>query len=163
MSFNKREKLPYRKNCEGYFLDDKGNILAQDSKKGYIIFPGGGIEEGESPEQGLLRETFEETGTIVEGKLEELGVLHTLWGTNWAKTDKQRERYKKFKGDEMHFFVGRIKRFEEPKSEEDTWKGEKLMPIVKAIEIIENSKPFSKTSEEYYAFQLRIIRSLSKN
>ena len=32
------------------------------------VFPGGGIENGESPEQAIIRETFEETGLLVEVK-----------------------------------------------------------------------------------------------
>ena len=160
MVAHEREKLPFRKNCEGYFLDDNGNVLALDSGKGYLIFPGGGIGEGENPKQALLREAYEETGVVMDGELKELGMLQIIWGEDWAKTDKQKERYKKFKGDEMHFFVGKIKQFEKIKSKEDTWKGEKLMPIAKAIEIIENARPFSKTLEEYYTFQLHTLRSL---
>lgn len=80
-----RGSLPFRKNCEGYFVDDKGRILAQDSGKGYIIFPGGGVNEDETPERGLLREAFEETGVVIEGKLKKLGVLHIIWGKDFIK------------------------------------------------------------------------------
>ncbi len=149
-------------NCEGYFLDEKGNILAQDSGKGYLIFPGGGIEEGESPEEGLLREAFEETGVVVDGKLKHLSVLHITWRPDWAKTDKQKERYKKYKGDEMHFFTGKIKRFDNPKKEDDIWQGEKLMPIKLALQLLEKMKPFPKDMEEYYGSQLKFLRSFLK-
>jgi hypothetical protein len=60
-----RSKLPLRQNCEGYFTDSKGNILAQASEHGYIIFPGGGVEANESPEAALVREALEETGATV--------------------------------------------------------------------------------------------------
>lgn len=161
-----RDNLPFRKNCEGYFVDDKNRILAQDSGKSYIIFPGGGINEDETPEQGLLREAFEETGIIIEGELKNLGILHIIWSKNWAKTEKQKNRYLKYKGDEMHFFVGKIKRLEKPKgdpenpNEDDIWKGERLMPINQAIKIIESYKPFPKDNEEYYNLQLKFLTCL---
>ena len=161
-----RDSLPFRQNCEGYFVDDKGQILAQDSGQKHIIFPGGGIDENENSEQGLLREAFEETGVIIDGKLKKFGVIHIVWGDNWAKTEKQKKRYAKYRGDEMHFFVGKIKRLEKPRgdpenpNEDDVWKGERLMPIKKVIKIIEKCKPFPKYNEEYYNLQLKFLREL---
>ncbi|MCG7343180.1 NUDIX domain-containing protein [Sporosarcina sp. ACRSL] len=32
----------------------------------YYVFPGGGIEEGESPEQATIREVFEEVGVHID-------------------------------------------------------------------------------------------------
>lgn len=161
-----RDNLPFRKNCEGYFIDNNGRILAQDSGKGFIIFPGGGIDETETPEQGLLREAFEETGVIIDRKLKQLGVLHIIWGEDWAKTEKQKKRYEKYKGDEMHFFSGKIKRLETPKgdpenpNEDDIWKGERLMSISQAIGVIEKSKPFTRDNEEYHNLQLKFLNEL---
>lgn len=40
----------------------------------YYVFPGGGIEEGESPEQATIREAFEELGVQIDG-LECLGTV----------------------------------------------------------------------------------------
>lgn len=162
-----RDNLSFRKNCEGYFMDNKGRILAQDNEKGYIVFPGGGINETENPEQGLLREAFEETGVIIKGKLKKLGVLHIIWGKGWAKTEKQKMRYKKYKGDEMHFFSGKIKKLEVPQGdsenpdEDDIWKGEKLMFLDQAIGTIEKNKPFSGDNEEYYNLQLKFLKQLN--
>ncbi len=86
-----RNHLPFRRNTEGYFLDKDNNILAQISKECYLIFPGGGIEEQETPEQGLIRETLEETGAIIKEPLEALGKLKIVWDEQWAKTDKQKK------------------------------------------------------------------------
>jgi len=83
-----RKKLPYRKNCEGYFFDNKGNVLAQDTNRGFVKFPGGGVDKNEGPEQALIREAFEETGLITEGKLRKLGAIKFDWSKSWAKTKK---------------------------------------------------------------------------
>lgn len=155
-----RNMLPFRINCEGYIIDGKGNILALDSGKGYIIFPGGGIDENETPEEGMAREIFEETGAIVTN-ISKLAVLKIIWGQKWAKTEKQKKRYELFQGDEMHFFKGFIKEFKNNSfQEDDYWKGKKLMPIKEVIEIIENSKPFSKDEEKYRETQIKLLKEI---
>ncbi|MFQ5531286.1 MAG: NUDIX domain-containing protein [Candidatus Nanoarchaeia archaeon] len=154
------EKLPLRKNCEGYFLDGKGNILAKKSDGGQIIFPGGGVNEGETPEKGLLREAHEETGVVIKGKLKKLRTLTILWDKDWITSKKQRNRYKKFKGDKMYFYKGKIDKIEKPKiKDEDYWKGKKLIPIREAINDIENKKPFNKSIKKYREIQLKFIKS----
>ena len=157
-----KENLPYRKNCEGYLLDGKGNVIARDTGKGYIEFPGGGVNENETPEQALIREAYEETGVIIEGKLKRLGMLRIKWGKNWAKTKKQKERYKKFKGEEMHFFTGKIEMIDSKLKSRDSWKGENLMTIKNVIKSIERNKPFPRNMEEYYNFQSETLGSLLK-
>lgn len=42
---------------------------------GYWAFPGGHMEQGETPEQAAIRECFEEIGTGPTGKLQSLGVV----------------------------------------------------------------------------------------
>lgn len=41
----------------------------------YYVFPGGGIENGESPEQAAIRETFEELGVHISIK-DSLGIVN---------------------------------------------------------------------------------------
>ena len=43
--------------------------------KVYYVFPGGGIEQGESPELAAIRETFEELGVHINIK-EAFGIIH---------------------------------------------------------------------------------------
>src|SRR4051812_9416940 len=43
--------------------------------KVYYVFPGGGIEQGESPEQAAIRETFEELGLHINIQ-EAFGIIH---------------------------------------------------------------------------------------
>lgn len=149
-----------RQNTEGYFVDGKGRILAKDSGKGYVIFPGGGINPGELAEGAVLRETLEETGAIIED-LKKIGKLRIIWGKGWAKTEKQKGRQGQFQGDEMHFFSGRIKEFGKSSGGEDAWQGKKLMPINDAILAIEQSRPFENKIAGYREFQLKFLKSLA--
>lgn len=111
-----RTKLPYRNNCEGYFFDGDG-MLARIASFG-VEFPGGGIEPGESPEQAIVREAFEETGARVE--VEHLETFTFDWSVHWPRTEKQNRRYERFRGERMHVFTGRILRFEQTRSP-DVW------------------------------------------
>jgi len=153
-----RENLPYRKNCEGYLLCN-GKVIARNTGQGYVVFPGGGVDEGETPKEALTREAMEETGAIIDGELKELGVIHFDWDENWAKTDKQKERYQKFRGEEMHLFSGEVTQMVEPTNPEDAWPDEPTMSIQQAINIIK-SEPFSKSMEEYRNAQLAALESL---
>ena len=155
---NLRNNLPFRKNTEGYFRDKNSNILAQVSKAGYLLFPGGGSEEQETPEQGLIRETYEETGAILKEPLEFLGKLKIIWDEQWAKTDKQKKRYEQYQGDEMYFFFGRINEFRQQEKQEDAWQGEKLLPLEKAIKIIESSS----NANAYRKKQLVCLKEIEK-
>lgn len=156
-----RSELPLRKNCEGYFTDGKGNILAKKSDSGFIIFPGGGIDENERIEEGMARETLEETGAAVR-RLRGLGVVNLIWGSDWAKTEKQKKRYEQFKGDEMHFFSGEVKEFVKiEKEEEDSWKGNKFMSLTEVIEGI-RSRLSAEKGNEYIKAQLRFLTKLKE-
>jgi 8-oxo-dGTP diphosphatase len=62
-----------------------GIILVEDDKVAlierhragidYYVFPGGGVDEGETPEQGAIREAYEELGVEVAIK-KKLAVIH---------------------------------------------------------------------------------------
>ncbi len=155
-----RSELPFRKNCEGYFVCENRKILARDSGKGFIEFPGGGIDEDENPTGAIIRETMEETGAIVE-KIESLGSLKFIWDENWAKTEKQKKRYLEFQGEEMFFFKGKIKEFTKPSGDayEEGWKEEPRMGI---IEVIEKIKEYgwTKDMEKYRKLQLNFLEEL---
>ncbi len=156
-----RNSLPYRKNCEGYLIYGGSYVLAQDTGKGYVLFPGGGVDAGETPEEALRRETSEETGAVIGTELKKIGVLHFDWSPKWAKTKKQKSRFGKFRGEEMHLFIGKIKKFQKPLRDlEDIWQGEKLMLIENAIKAIERDRPFPQNMREYHHIQLKCLRSL---
>ena len=77
-------------------MNEDNKILAKDSGKGYIMFPGGGIDNNEDLHIGMQRETKEETG-MTPRNMSKLGVLRIIWGPDWAKTEKQQKRLNNFK------------------------------------------------------------------
>ncbi|MBS3125596.1 NUDIX domain-containing protein [Candidatus Woesearchaeota archaeon] len=151
-----RAQLPFRSNTEGYLLDSVGNVLAQ-VQDGILVFPGGGVEKDEAILDVITRETFEETGVVIE-HVRLLGTIRFVWSESWARTEKQKLRFEQFEGEEMHFFTGRIKEFREPIGE-DKWIGELLMPVSKAIEFLESQKPF-KSEALYREKQLGFLKTI---
>lgn len=156
-----RANLPLRKNCEGYFITSEGNIIARDTGKGYLEFPGGGLDEGEDPEKALIREAYEEAGVILEENLEKIGVIRFIWGPDWAKTEKQKLRYQKYKGEEMHLFKGKVRSLISPPGDkannEPGWPIPVSLPLFKALEIVQSSSA-PKGLEEYRALQARTLK-----
>lgn len=66
-----------------------GKILLGEKKKGFgkgkLNGPGGKIEPGETPEQGMIRETMEEVG-ITPTKYKEMGTVEFV---EWYKGEEQ--------------------------------------------------------------------------
>lgn len=55
--------------------DDKVAVIKRNRNEDeYYVFPGGGIEDGESPKQATIRESFEELGVQID-VLERLGTI----------------------------------------------------------------------------------------
>jgi 8-oxo-dGTP pyrophosphatase MutT (NUDIX family) len=56
--------------------DDKVALIERHrSVLDYFVFPGGGVDEGETPEQGAIRETMEELGLEVVIR-QKLAIIH---------------------------------------------------------------------------------------
>lgn len=156
-----RTKLPFRKNCEGYFICDSGKIIARNTGLGYIEFPGGGVDEHEDPRDALIREALEETGTVLSGELKKVGQLNFIWDENWAKSEKQKKRYGEFQGEEMHFFIGKVKEITSATGDanEVGWADKVEMEIQEIIDSIKN-EGFSEDMKEYREFQLKMLEKL---
>lgn len=80
-------------NREGVFALDKGD---------YVLFPGGGIDDGEQPRDAALRETLEEANRHAINVVN-AGVVESVWPENsgnafWDNSD--------FDGERTYFFSG---------------------------------------------------------
>jgi len=158
-----RSDLPFRQNTEGFLFTPDGKILARLSDEGYLVFPGGGVEPGETPAQAFLREAREETGAVIKGPLESAGILKLLWGPSWAQTEKQRNRYQQYQGDELYFFIGQIDHIEEQElPEADYWSGDKLIPLRDALLQLRRGEPYPDDIAEYREFQIAMLEQIER-
>ena len=82
-----------RPTSKGIIFDAEGNI-ALLAARGHALFPGGGIKNGETPEQALVRECKEEIGCNV--------VLTGYIGWYEQYRAHQAKKY------EVHFFVAQV-------------------------------------------------------
>ena len=55
-----------RAACRAVILDETRILLSYEAKNDVWMIPGGGIEEGETDEQCVIREVAEETGNLFE-------------------------------------------------------------------------------------------------
>lgn len=55
-----------RIGCRGIIVRDGKILISHEVNTGYYLIPGGGLEDGETPEQCCVREVLEETGYIVK-------------------------------------------------------------------------------------------------
>ena len=52
--------------CRGVIFQEGKILLAHEHNSNWYLIPGGGLEEGETPEEGCIREMLEETGCQVK-------------------------------------------------------------------------------------------------
>jgi len=94
--FTDRSKLPYRRSSKCILTMPDGKIVARISHKNkYVVFPGGGVDPGETLEQSVKRECLEEAGAIIDGRIKVFNVFRFDWWEGWATNDKMRRRYEK--------------------------------------------------------------------
>lgn len=68
-------KIYYREAVRGIIMKNSKILLIYSEKNGDYKLPGGGIEEGETPKEALIREVQEEAGIRVEVEEEMLQVM----------------------------------------------------------------------------------------
>ena len=76
-----KEKTEFKSVVGIIFMGDYvvlGKALTQDDRNGKLVFPGGGIEEGETLEEACKREVFEESGLFVKVRKSKPIVLKDL-------------------------------------------------------------------------------------
>jgi 8-oxo-dGTP pyrophosphatase MutT (NUDIX family) len=132
-----RSALPLRRAAHVFLLDDSNNLVAKlkPSLKGsYLALPGGGIDEGETPEQAAVREVMEETGHEIH-QPRVVGSVKWTWPEDWAQTEKQKIRYTRYRGAHDHFVVAKVKRFNPLGGSES----QESYPMDQALKLIEDS------------------------
>ena len=68
-----------RDSARSIIIRDGKAAMIHSLKYNYYKFPGGGIENGESPEQAMIRETREEAGLVVIPEtVREYGMVHRI-------------------------------------------------------------------------------------
>lgn len=79
----KRDEMPYRQSTLGIVVSGSGKFLVVNKtvyQDNQWSFPGGGIDEGESPEQALKRELVEELNS---NKFEVIGQSQNPYVYEW--------------------------------------------------------------------------------
>jgi mutator protein MutT len=104
----KREELPYRQSTLAIVINKDGKFLVVN-KQAYEpdkwwSFPGGGVDEGETPEQAVMRELVEE---LESDKFEIAGKSKNEYQYEWPdevieKTHKEKGKY--FRGTQLTQF-----------------------------------------------------------
>lgn len=104
------ESLDYRKNAAGIIINKQKEILivcrnresSMPNKDTHWQFPQGGVEHGESPEQGTIREMLEELGT---DKFEVLGECSKTYSYDWNHFFRPLFwNTRRFRGQKQHIF-----------------------------------------------------------
>ena len=79
----------YVRNSARSIIIAGGKIaMVHSLKYDYYKFPGGGIEQGESPVEAMIRETHEEAGLVVKPEtVKEYGCVHRIQRSNSDETE----------------------------------------------------------------------------
>lgn len=159
-----RKKLPYRKAAYAFLIDGQ-KIMAKDSKT-FMTFPGGGVDPGESIEKAVRREILEETGAVLDKNLKLVADVKRDYYPAWpGNVPKKIKRYEQFRGEHVHIFVGTVKEFKTPTSDEgDDWKGPTkswFIPITKVIKLTEKQEKKQPCEDRAFrATQKAVLSSL---
>ena len=127
----------FRKVCFGLVEKNGQFMLVYTHKDRNHSMPGGGIEEGETPEEAIRREFLEEAGYEIESA-EELVRVHCFW--NWRDGKTGCERY-------AHIFVVKLKEETKQTPLED-WHTRVYVDSKDVIDLI--PFPYQKAGIEYY-------------
>ena len=151
-------KNTLKKGVTTYTINRNGYHLTIDNLNAYVCSQCGETLLDEKAVESIQQIIIELDNRLKN--LQKIGELKFVWGPNWAKTEKQKKRYKEFQGEDMIFFTGEIDEFVNVKnSNEDSWNGEKLIKISDAVKFIE-SESFDEHNKKYREFQLSSLKNL---
>lgn len=77
-----------RDSARSIIIKDKKVAMVYSSKYDYYKFPGGGIEDNESPVDAMIRETREESGLVIlPDTVKEYGYVHRIQKSSLDETE----------------------------------------------------------------------------
>ncbi len=128
--------LRTRVGCRGIIIKEGRILLSCESKKNWYFIPGGGLEEGETLEEGCIREVEEETGVIVRVKEHVITVNCIYRGRNFQN----------------HFFLcEEVGRAEQRLTNEEA--DNELVPVFLPVdEVLEMFSRYEELPEEQLAY-----------
>ena len=142
------ESLPYREKAEVSIRGPGETVVAQDVN-GYLEFPGGGLNKGETPSAAAAREVLEETGITLKN-LKPVGRSKFDFPESWNKN--LGSWLKKWRGMDVHHFTAEPVSIEAPTSEEgDDWKKVEFKPVAGILSSLQgksNDKETMQTRQE---------------
>lgn len=75
--YDESVEVVYRPSARGIIIKDGKVAMVHSAMYDYYKFPGGGIEEGESPAEAMIREVKEESGLeVLPESIREFGNVH---------------------------------------------------------------------------------------
>ncbi len=155
-----RRALPFREKVELFLSYGSGRVIAQD-RGSYVMFPGGGVDPGESQALAGAREAMEEVGASAS-RLRYLVTVDFVWFPAWANTPKRKERYARFQGERVHVYVGRCARLRKATGTEgDCWKGRRTMSVAECARLVEDyGRRDHASTYAYRVAQLSALRCI---
>lgn len=77
-----------RNSARSIIIEDKKIAMVHSNQYDYYKFPGGGIENGETPIEAMIRETCEESGLVVISEtVKEYGYVHRIQKSDQDDTE----------------------------------------------------------------------------
>lgn len=131
-----------RDGCRAIVIKDGKILLTHERNSGWWLLPGGGLEEGETPEECCVREVEEETGVIVR-PVERF--LHVY------------EYYEEYRYGGYCFICEAVGQGKMNPTEAEIKRGiePKWIPFEEAVDIFSKHQSYAATSEEKRGSYLR--------
>ncbi len=138
-----------RDGCRAIIIKDGMILLTHETNTGWWLLPGGGMEEGETPEECCIREVEEETGAIVRPVDRFLHVY---------------EYYEEYRYGGYCFICEYVGQGQMKPTEAEIRRGiePKWIPLQDAIDIFSKHKSYAETSEEQRGSYFREYTVLSE-